>query len=301
MTLLSQPPTLEGLFDGSTLPGLPQSAIALMALAQNRDAGPKEFARPISADPGLMGQVLRFVNSSYFGFSRQITSIEQALMLVGPRTITNFALWKAVFTVIPAPRFGQFDLKRLWQDSLRRALFARNLGKRLRLECAEGLFAGALLQDMAIPLLLEKFPHHYAELLQRCQLESLRLSQVEQECFGWNHATAAALMAGKWNLPASFIELVEQHTDLESLLDQVPLPCDAACVALGACLPGCADTNWRERTRFMDGLGRLCPAAVENLGDVWVELDQETVQFAALLKLPPPPQSLAIQCGLAME
>ena len=153
--------SLEDVFHSEVLPALPHSAITLLQLSQSPDSGPADFTKPIEADPGLMGQVLKFVNSSYFGFSREIMSVQQALTLVGTRAITNFALWNAVFSVIPNPKFGPFDLKSLWQDSLRRALFARMLGRSLNLSNSEDLFAGALLQDMAIPLLLKELPAEY--------------------------------------------------------------------------------------------------------------------------------------------
>ncbi|MCE9527487.1 MAG: HDOD domain-containing protein [Planctomycetales bacterium] len=121
-------PDLKDLLRSAQLPALPQSAIRLLELSQDPDNGPVEFAVPIEADPGLTGQVLKFVNSSYFGFSREISSVKLAITLVGIRTIKNFALWSAVFSLMPNPRCGPFDLKSLWQDSLRRALFARNFG-----------------------------------------------------------------------------------------------------------------------------------------------------------------------------
>ena len=92
---------------------------------------------PIESDPGLTGQVLRFVNSSYFGFSREITSVKLTITLIGIRTIKNFSLWSAVFSLLPNPKCGPFDLKSLWQDSLRRALFARKMGGVLGIKDAE--------------------------------------------------------------------------------------------------------------------------------------------------------------------
>jgi len=83
---------LKRVLMGAQLPALPQSAIRLLELSQNAENGPAEFAKPIEADPGLTGQVLRFVNSSYFGFAREISSVKLALTLVGVRTIKNFAL-----------------------------------------------------------------------------------------------------------------------------------------------------------------------------------------------------------------
>ena len=58
---------LDKLLTGGQLPGLPQSAINLLQLSKDPKAGPAEFSKPIEADPGLTSQVLRFVNSSYFG------------------------------------------------------------------------------------------------------------------------------------------------------------------------------------------------------------------------------------------
>ena len=106
-------PILKDVLRNAQLPALPQSAISLLELSQDPDNGPAEFAIPIEADPGLTGQVLKFVNSSYFGFSREISSVKLAITLVGIRTIKNFALWSAVFSLMPNPKCGPFDLKRL--------------------------------------------------------------------------------------------------------------------------------------------------------------------------------------------
>ena len=58
---------MKRLLAGALLPALPQSAIRLMELSRDPDNGPSEYANAIEADPGLTVQVLRFVNSSYFG------------------------------------------------------------------------------------------------------------------------------------------------------------------------------------------------------------------------------------------
>jgi HD-like signal output (HDOD) protein len=280
--------SLEDVFHTDVLPALPHSAITLLQLSQSSNSGPADYAKPIEADPGLMGQVLKFVNSSYFGFSREIMSVQQALTLVGTRAITNFALWNAVFSVIPNPKFGPFDLKSLWQDSLRRALFARMLGRNLKVKNAEDLFAGALLQDMAIPLLLKELPTEYESLVQRRATEGRRLSGLEQEMFGWDHADAAAMLAKRWNLPEEFVSLIAQHTQLAQLLAGGELARGAACVALASMLPSCSDSDWDEKQEFVAGYTSLTQHGTPELLTLFSEVDKATSEFAPVLKLPVP-------------
>ncbi|TWU55527.1 HDOD domain-containing protein [Rubripirellula reticaptiva] len=287
------PLALEDVFHTEVLPALPHSAIGLLQLSQNADCGPADFAKPIEADPGLMGQVLKFVNSSYFGFSREIMSVQQALTLVGTRAITNFALWNAVFSVIPNPTFGPFDLKSLWQDSLRRALFARMVGRSLKLASAEDLFAGALLQDMAIPLLLKELPAQYESLVTRRAAEGRRLSGLEKEMFGWDHADAAAMLASRWNLPDDFVDLIAQHTRLDELLAAGKSQQGPACVALASLLPSCCDDNWQEQNEFVAGFKQLTGQTDAQLAELFDTVDQATADFAPLLKLPVPKKTLA--------
>jgi HD-like signal output (HDOD) protein len=283
--------SLDDVFHSGVLPALPTSAVNLLQLSQDTECGPPDFAVPIEADPGLMGQVLKFVNSSYFGFSCEIMSIHQALTLVGTRAVKNFALWNAVFSVIPNPKFGPFDLKSLWQDSLRRALFARAIGKALKLDNSEELFAGALLQDMAIPLLLKELPDEYEPLLQKRAMEGRRLSGLEKEIFGWDHADAAAMLAERWNLPPEFIRLIRQHTQLEELIENNH-DRGSATVALASMLPSCSDDHWNERDEFFLGFEKLTGQSSEQLAAMFAAVDESTADFAPLLKLPTPKVSL---------
>ncbi|MCA9133566.1 MAG: HDOD domain-containing protein [Planctomycetales bacterium] len=284
---------MNSVLESAQLPALPQTAIRLLELAQDASNGPAEFARPIEADAGLMGQVLRFVNSSYFGFTREISSIKQALALVGVRTIKNFALWSAVFSLVPDPKFGPFDLKKLWQDSLRRAVFARILGKSLKLSNAEDLFAAALLQDMAIPLLLKELPEQYEALIERRGSEGLRLSQLEQEFFGWDHAQAAAALVRNWRLPEEFATLIERHPNFNELVGNEPPLLDAACVALAALLPACQDDSWEEYHACKSGLQRLGIDTAESMAAILAEADATFQEFAPIMKLPIPDRSLS--------
>ena len=284
-------PDLQQILKGAQLAALPQSAMRLLELSKDPDNGPAEFALPIESDPGLTGQVLKFVNSSYFGFSREISSVRHAISLVGIRTIKNFALWSAVFSLMPNPKCGPFDLKSLWQDSLRRALFARAMAKQLGAKEAEEAFAAALLQDMAVPLLAKELATDYLEMLNSRHC-GRRLSELERERFGWTHADAAAQMARNWNMPDAFAVLVEQHTSLDELLGHKEVPAGPVAVALSALLPASSDGQWSDREAFEAAYNRLRPTDGASIEAILAQVDQEFAEFAPVLKLAAPARSL---------
>ncbi len=283
---------LKKILAAAQLPALPQSAIRLLELSQDPNLGPADFAQPIEADPGLTGQVLRFVNSSYFGFSREISSIKLAVTLVGIRTIKNFALWSAVFSLMPNPKCGPFDLKSLWQDSLRRSLFARATARLLGIKEPEEVFSAALLQDMAVPLLAKDAPQVYTKLLESRDDGKVRLSHLERQTFGWSHGQAGAMMARNWNLPDAFADLIESHEQIESYVDAAESSPGKLSVALSALLPTVADPLWTECAAFESYYERIMPAACPPVADMLAQTDKEFEEFAPVLKVATPSKSL---------
>jgi HD-like signal output (HDOD) protein len=282
---------LQRILQGAQLPALPQSAIRLMELSRDADNGPGEYAVPIEADPGLTGQVLKFVNSAYFGFSREISNVKMAITLVGIRTIKNFALWSAVFSLMPNPKCGPFDLKLLWQDSLRRGLFSRALARLLGLRDCEESFSAALLQDMGVPLLAKELAKDYLELLEERQATGRRLSDLERQRFGWTHADAAAAMARGWKMPDDFARLLEQHTAAERLLDESAKP-DQLAVAISSLLPSISDERWTECSQFDAAYNKVRPEQGPTAVEMLNQIDQEFNEFAPVLKLGTPTKSL---------
>jgi len=283
---------LEKLLSSEHLPGMPQTAVRLLELSQNPDNGPAEFAVSIEVDPGLTVQVLRFVNSSYFSFRSEISSVKQAVTMVGCRTIKNFALWSAVFNMIPNPRCGAFDLKSLWLDSLRRGLFARWVTRQFGKKEVEEVFAAALLQDMAVPLLAKELPDHFTRLLDRRSNFHERLSELEHATFGWTHADAAGIMARQWKLPELLRELIEGHLRLDDFMDEAPVDPAKVGVAISALLPAAVDSGWQDLERLERAYERIRPALAPPLSEAFAAIDKEFAELAPVLRIPKPKVTL---------
>ena len=285
---------LNEILNAGQLPAMPQTAVAVLNISRDPTSGPAEYARTIESDPGLTVQVLKFVNSSYFGFRNEISNVKQAISLVGTRTIKNFTLYTAVFSMIPNPHCGPFDMKKLWQDSLRRALFARRMGKMLGMEEAEEPFAAALLQDMAVPLLAKEVPDAYLKLFgARSNSNSkVRLSRLEEHVFGWTHAEAAGIVARQWDLPEGFATLIEDHLNIEHWSLHPDSEPGRLAVALSALLPTTGDSTWNECRLFDSYYRKVKPRSAPAIEEALDETDKEFADFAPIMKMTVPEKSL---------
>ena len=281
---------------GASLLALPQSAVKVFELSKDERNGPKEFAAVITPDLGLTSQILRFVNSAFFGFRNKVTTVQMALSLVYGRTIKNFVLWNAVFAQMPNPQCGPFDLKKIFQDSLRRGLFARILTP----YCPgnldpEELFLCALFQDMAIPILAQTWPKEYEEILARRQKEKRRLSVLENETFGWNHADAGGFLVNAWGFTDDFVDVIVEHIEQDDDIDIKtcdPHQLRRAIVALAGLLPSVVDEKWDDADAFFNLYSRFIQPELPSVNVVFEQIERQMPELAAIAHLGPVTDSL---------
>ncbi len=285
---------LASILNTKHLPAMSQTAIRLMELSHDPNKGPADYAVPIELDPGLTVQVLNFVNSSWFGFRDKISNVKRAAALVGIRTIKNFVLWNAVFNVISKPKCGVFCLVGLWQDSLRRALFARTFTRMMGIKETDEVFTAALLQDMAVPLLAKELPDAYAKLFD-ARLKSayrFRLSELEVYAFGWHHASAAKVVAQQWNLPESLAKLIEVHLSLDEQPCGTEKDPKNAAMSMSALLPAVDDSAWGEFEKFEGLYTQTRPIDGLSIEQLLGQIDKEFMEMAPMLRIPNPHRSL---------
>ena len=276
------------------LPAMPHSALAVLKLDNDpTKVNIDDIAKPIEADPGLAAQVLKLLNSSAFGFQCTISNIRQGVALVGIRVVKNFVLWRAIFNLIPKNKTGAFDVGMLWQDSLRRAMFARFLLLETKQGDAEMAFAGALLQDMAVPLLLNVKAADYSTLLDTLVKDKTqRLSDLEMEFFNWNHADASYVLGQHWKLPKILVDLIANHLKVEETSANYKNYPECAVVALSSLLPSVARAEWNERKRFIAAFETCFPGNATLFSTLFDRVDRGFNEYAALLQLAPVKQPL---------
>lgn len=276
------------------LPAMPNSALSVLKLENDiTKVNIDDIAKPIEADPGLAVQVLKFLNSSAFGFASTISNIRQGVALVGIRIVKNFVLWKAVFSMIPKSRIGNFDVVMLWQDSIRRGMFARFLLLESKKGDPEMAFAGALLQDMAIPLLMKVKPTEYSSIFTTLAKDpKKRLSELEEEFFNWNHADACLVLGQHWKLPEILVDLMSNHLKANEATSDFQQYPERAVVALTALMPSVTRPEWEEKAQFLSAFTKCSPGNTQLFCSMFDRVDMEFNEYASLLQIAQPKQLL---------
>ncbi len=194
------------------LPAPPQSALGIVKACRDPDVGAAQLATIVNQDPRLTVEVLRTVNSAFFGLERKVRSAPQAVAVLGNRSLRNIALCFAVRDATRAENMKGFDAGDFWEDALRRAVASRHLAGLLKLEQEEAFTLG-LLQEFGILVMMHVMPSKVSvwPIIRATGMES-RL-RVEHENFSTSHTHVGWMLARNWGLPEEIGVAIANHHD----------------------------------------------------------------------------------------
>jgi HD-like signal output (HDOD) protein len=200
------------MFKGAEVPPLPLAVNRLLTELNKDNPDSDLLVRLISSEAAIAAKVLQTVNSAFFGLKSPVTDISRAVALLGLKNIRNLALAFGTMAALPKPEGNLFDHEAFWNDSLLRAHLARSFGQIMLPGQGDDAFTAALLADVAIPVLLSVWSEYYAPVVNEWLNSSKRLSQIERDHFGWDHAQAGAWMVRSWRFPDEIVCYIGAHT-----------------------------------------------------------------------------------------
>lgn len=201
----------SSMFKNVEIPQLPEAVTCLLAEFKKEYPDIQRLSQIISSDVEISAKVLRTVNSALFGLPSPVKSIHNAIMILGLSSIQTITLSYAIKAAVPRPKGRLFDQDAFWRDSLLRALLARQLARHSRLKEEDEAFTASLLSNLAIPVLLCVWEKYYRPIVEQWRGSTKRMSWVEREDFGWDHAQAGAWILKSWDFPDEIVGLVGSH------------------------------------------------------------------------------------------
>jgi putative nucleotidyltransferase with HDIG domain len=194
------------------LPAVPAVVHQVLTLVSDENFSYRDLMNTIRLDPGITAHVLRMCNSPYYGLSRKITSLQEALTYLGTNSLVQLILSSEMVSQFRKSQVG-YRLTRgdLWHHSMACALLAQRLGEQVSYREPATLFTAALLHDVGKLILSEYVARQFSEIEALVRDKQLSFVEAERQVLGLDHALLGAAVAKKWNFPEAITVAIAYH------------------------------------------------------------------------------------------
>lgn len=196
-----------------SLPTLPTLYAEITRALNGPDSSLARVAAIVEGDPATSANVLKLVNSAWFGVRREVTNIGHALALIGTDTISTLILARGYFRQFDQATLAALAIEPLWERSLatrRLAVeIARDDGAGRGMEELTG--TAALLHDIGLLVLASTYPGPFADVVRDADGSAISRSSLERAVIGASHGEIGAYLLALWGLPDPIVAAVASH------------------------------------------------------------------------------------------
>jgi len=186
-----------------------------------------ELEAAISRDPILSAQLLKAVNSSFYGLPQKVGQIGQAIVLLGPKVAKNIVIANAVGTLLKGTSKNRLiNTSDIWAHSIAVACAARQIAKQSKVVPPEDAFSAGVLHDIGLVVELRVYRTALIGIVERHREDgSVSLADMERKRLGASHEDFGAGLCRRWRFPESLVRAVGyHHRPLELPNDEQSLP-----------------------------------------------------------------------------
>ncbi|MDH5256769.1 MAG: HDOD domain-containing protein [Gammaproteobacteria bacterium] len=209
---------IENVLRGIVIPSPPQIIADLQMEMAMPDPDMSSMAALISKDAGLAGAVLKTVNSPLYGSSREISSIAQAVMMLGMQTIMDIintlCLRQATTDVEKMTDNVYSTLTRFWDSAADVARVCGMVGKKIGLSPLDNAYLLGLFHNVGIALMIVKHDSFLDVMSDSYAQSEVRVVDVENDAIGSNHAVLSYFVARSWKIDSRLCRIISMHHDV---------------------------------------------------------------------------------------
>lgn len=219
-------PDIKSILKGITIPSPPQIIVDLQLEMSNSNPDINEMANLISNDAGLAGAVLKTINSPFYGGGGKVSSISNAVMMLGMNTIVDIVNTLCLRNSIKEEEMSEnlyATLIRFWDSAADIAKVCSMLGQRLKISPLDHIYSLGLFHNVGITLLVNKHEDYLDTIRTSYSQNKKRIVDIENEKYGSNHAVIGYYVARAWKLDEVLAQHIAQHHNLEIFSDDAQI------------------------------------------------------------------------------
>jgi HD-like signal output (HDOD) protein len=211
----------------TNLPTLPGIVARVMHIVHDPCSSSTDVAFVVGQDLALSAKILRLANSAFYGVPHTITSIHNAVVILGFKVINTIVLSLTVFDMFPHEKKSSlFNRTAFWRHCTSCALICRFLSQRLRsfvLFDPEEAFCAGLLHDIG-KVAMEQYLHDdFHKALRYAKHENVPLYEAEKKTLGYTHTDVAQWLTSSWQLPSALLFPIQHHHDPQDVKDHADI------------------------------------------------------------------------------
>ncbi len=200
----------------SDLPALPEITSRLLEMINNPETSAADVSKLISNDVGITSKVLRMANSAFYGIPRTITTVQNAVVLLGMKVVNSLVFSISVGNMFPVgDKKTGLNRKAFWKHSIACAVCAKMLSqkaKRFGMFDPEESFCAGLLHDIGRLVLDQFYGEELLKTIEEAAKSQKLLHETELEMLGYRHTDVANWLISKWELPQNLrMPIVSHH------------------------------------------------------------------------------------------
>ncbi|SMP77166.1 HDOD domain-containing protein [Noviherbaspirillum suwonense] len=193
-----------------SLPSLPVIVIDLLNSFEQEDINLNALAEKVSRDQALAAKTLRLANSSFYGLSRKVATIQQAITVLGFDSVRALITAAAATDVFSSSVHPAFDFKSFWQHAASTAVCSKLLARSMNLNQNYAFITG-LLHDVGTLVLVTRFPEQYAAAVAYRISHDCHQDEAERVTLGLDHTVAGQALATHWKFPVLMQMVIANH------------------------------------------------------------------------------------------
>lgn len=196
----------------SALPSLSAVLKRIFAVVEDSKSSALDITRALQLDPAITGKVLRLANCAYIGLPHTVSSIQNAVTLLGIRRIHSLIL-VSVLSSVKKNSCAPFPVISFWRHSVCTALIAEAIAKSLRrYDCAideNELFSAAILHDIGKLIAATMEPESFIQLYKQSILRKVPFFAIEKGEAA--HCFLGGCYAEHWGFPNELKQCIQLH------------------------------------------------------------------------------------------
>jgi len=197
--------------DINRLVSLPEVCYRLHDLLEDPRKNVSDISRLISQDADLTARLLKIANSSMYGYSGRIDSLERAISIIGTSELLVLVLATSSVMTFPKIPGEFFNMASFWRHSTYCGVVAKLLAHRCHILHPERLFIAGLLHDIGTLALCVSHPDMARKVMDTVHESGQATHVIEQIQLGFDHTDVGAELLKKWGLPEGLQAAVSGH------------------------------------------------------------------------------------------